>query len=484
MTDAGLHYFLVPKQGPTPSVSSIGGDVRVDLPMPAEPIQSGASRSPIVRVLTLALVVVSTIVATVILDKTDPVLWMTNVAIAAGMVLRVASVQRISLSTELRFVRRLALRVGAAVFAASVLGLLDLTATRQILVIVATAAVALLAIASLITWRSRARQVLLVGDRKAVGDLVHQWQGQRGLDIGAICLANEDETGTLEDVAGLTVHGGLASVRRVALARHIDQVVVAPGPFVSAYDVRRLSWALENTPVDLAVAAEVHGATPRRIAPELIGRRLVLSVGSSQPRPLSLMIKGAVDRLAGIVLLTFFAIPLAVLAGLVRLDSSGPSFFRQERAGRFGASFTMYKLRTMTADAEDRLDGLREHNEAAGPLFKLRHDPRVTKLGKVLRKTSLDELPQLINVVRGQMSLIGPRPGLPSETDAYDDWTRRRLQVKPGMTGLWQVSGRSNLGWNESVRLDLDYVDNLTLRDEFSIAYKTVRAVLQRDGAM
>ncbi len=158
----------------------------------------------------------------------------------------------------------------------------------------------------------------------------------------------------------------------------------------------------------------------------------------------------------------------------VRCDSSDPGIFRQVRAGKQGRPFTMFKLRTMSVDAEERQAELLDRNEGAGLLFKMAADPRVTRIGQLLRRTSLDELPQLLNVVLGQMSLIGPRPALPSEVDQYDDWIRRRLSVKPGMTGLWQVSGRSRLLWNETVRLDLDYVDNWTLSRDLAIAARTV----------
>ena len=143
----------------------------------------------------------------------------------------------------------------------------------------------------------------------------------------------------------------------------------------------------------------------------------------------------------------------------------------------------MYKFRTMCTDAEERRAELEKHNEGAGPLFKLMHDPRVTRMGRWLRRSSLDELPQLVNVLKGDMSLVGPRPALPRETDQYDAWIRRRLSLRPGMTGLWQVSGRSRLSWNETVRLDLDYVDNWTLAGDLSIVARTVNAVLRRDGA-
>jgi lipopolysaccharide/colanic/teichoic acid biosynthesis glycosyltransferase len=143
----------------------------------------------------------------------------------------------------------------------------------------------------------------------------------------------------------------------------------------------------------------------------------------------------------------------------------------------------MYKFRTMVVDAEARLGDLRNHNEGAGPLFKLRDDPRITRVGRVLRSLSIDELPQLLNVVKGDMSLVGPRPALPAETSQYSEWVWRRLHVRPGLTGLWQVSGRSALSWDDSIRMDLQYVNNWNLRLDLAILARTVRAVLSRDGA-
>ena len=197
----------------------------------------------------------------------------------------------------------------------------------------------------------------------------------------------------------------------------------------------------------------------------------------------ALLVKDGLDRLVTANLLVLLAPVLMTLVVAVRCDSSGPGIFRQVRAGKQGRPFTMFKLRTMSVDAEERQAELLDRNEGAGLLFKMAADPRVTRIGQLLRRTSLYELPQLLNVVLGQMSLIGPRPALPSEVDQYDDWIRRRLSVKPGMTGLWQVSGRSRLLWNETVRLDLDYVDNWTLSRDLAIAERTVEAVLRRDGA-
>ena len=167
----------------------------------------------------------------------------------------------------------------------------------------------------------------------------------------------------------------------------------------------------------------------------------------------------------------------------MRLSSPGPVIFRQVRVGRDGEVFTVYKFRTMVVDAEPRLEALWEHNEGNGVLFKIRDDPRVTRVGRFLRRFSLDELPQLFNVLVGSMSLVGPRPALPSEAEQYGRATARRLLVKPGITGLWQVSGRSDLSWEDSVRLDLYYVENWSFAGDIQILWKTLSAVMRGRGA-
>jgi len=174
---------------------------------------------------------------------------------------------------------------------------------------------------------------------------------------------------------------------------------------------------------------------------------------------------------------------MAVVAILIKLDDGSPVLFKQDRVGIEGAQFQMFKFRSMVVDAEARLDALKETNDGNGLLFKMKEDPRVTSIGRLLRKFSLDELPQLFNVLTGSMSLVGPRPPLPSEVEAYEQDVRRRLLVKPGLTGLWQVSGRSNLSWQDSVRLDLYYVENWSLAGDLLILIKTFRAVFQSSGA-
>jgi exopolysaccharide biosynthesis polyprenyl glycosylphosphotransferase len=197
----------------------------------------------------------------------------------------------------------------------------------------------------------------------------------------------------------------------------------------------------------------------------------------------NLAVKRTLD-VALILLATPILLPITTLIALIiRLDSKGPALFRQTRVGKHGKGFTCYKFRTMVVDAEKRKAELAALNEADGPLFKIRSDPRITRVGRFLRQSSLDELPQLLNVLRGEMSLVGPRPGLPEEVDQYDPWHRRRLEVTPGLTGLWQVLGRSDTSFDEMVRLDIFYTENWSVGMDLQILLKTIPVVLIGKGA-
>lgn len=193
--------------------------------------------------------------------------------------------------------------------------------------------------------------------------------------------------------------------------------------------------------------------------------------------------KNLMDRGVALIGLALLSPAFLVIAVLVKRSSTGPVFFRQTRVGLRGQHFTMYKFRSMVQDADARVAEYSQLDEGNGVLFKLRHDPRVTAIGAVLRRWSLDELPQLINVLNGTMALVGPRPPLPREVEQYATHVHRRLLVKPGITGLWQVSGRSDLPWDESVRLDLSYVENWTLVGDLRILWRTARAVSAGSGA-
>jgi exopolysaccharide biosynthesis polyprenyl glycosylphosphotransferase len=283
-------------------------------------------------------------------------------------------------------------------------------------------------------------------------------------------------------VAGVPV-GGLDDVLAMAGRHEAHTVAVTSASETAAEYLRRLSWELEGTGLELLVAPGlIEVAGPRLHIRPLEGLPL-LTVESPQFEGWRRVVKGGVDRLAALVALVLLAPVLLGIAAAVRVSSGGPILYRQERVGVHGRSFTMLKFRSMVADADQRLAQVQDVNFGDGLLFKARQDPRVTPIGRWLRRLSLDELPQLLNVLGGSMSLVGPRPPLPSEVARYDNSVRRRLLVKPGLTGLWQISGRSDLPWEEAVRLDLRYVENWSLAADLAILWKTGRAVLSSSGA-
>jgi exopolysaccharide biosynthesis polyprenyl glycosylphosphotransferase len=260
-------------------------------------------------------------------------------------------------------------------------------------------------------------------------------------------------------------------------------VAVLSSSELDGVTLRQIAWGLEKTGTGLYVApALLDVAGPRTTIRPTAGLTL-LHVDHPELSGPRQVIKGLFDRaMAGIALVMLLPVFLA-LAAAIKATDSGPALFAQTRVGKNGRPFKMYKFRTMVVDAEQRLAELRARNEVDGVLFKMRHDPRITAVGARLRKWSLDELPQLINVFRGEMSLVGPRPALPSETALYANHVRRRLAVKPGMTGMWQVNGRSDLSWEESVRLDLRYVENWSFALDLHILWKTISVMFQGSGA-
>ena len=219
--------------------------------------------------------------------------------------------------------------------------------------------------------------------------------------------------------------------------------------------------------------------------PGVVAAPLIFESTTVAPRAnrASRAVKATLDVVLAAILLVFVSPLLLVLMIAVRLDSAGPALFRQVRVGKDGQRFEVLKLRTMVCGAEDLKAGLLAANEYDGVLFKIRHDPRVTRFGALLRRSSMDELPQLLNVLRGEMSLVGPRPSLPVEVAAMDEETMRRFAVRPGMTGLWQVSGRSNLPWSEAKALDTYYADNWTVSGDLLILLRTAKAVVSAEGA-
>jgi len=279
------------------------------------------------------------------------------------------------------------------------------------------------------------------------------------------------------------VLGYADQVLDVVLTRSIEVVLIADDETIANGTLRRLAWRLEGMGVALMVTPEVTDVAGPRVSVRPVAGLPLVHVEEPELTGFRRLVKESFDRtLAGALLILLLPV-LALMGIAVRLTSRGPALFKQVRVGLNGRHFTIWKLRTMSVGAEALRPGLLHLNEGSGVLFKIRDDPRVTPLGRWLRRWSLDELPQLWNVVRGDMSLVGPRPPLPCEVESYSDRIRRRLLVKPGLTGLWQVSGRSGLSWEEAVRLDLYYVENWSPSMDATILLRTVAAILRRRGA-
>jgi exopolysaccharide biosynthesis polyprenyl glycosylphosphotransferase len=287
----------------------------------------------------------------------------------------------------------------------------------------------------------------------------------------------------LDEIAGVPVIGGLESVSAAIAGLAADTVAVVADRDLTRARLRSLAWELEVTGTDLCVApALLDVAGPRTTIRPVAGLPLVY-VDHPEFSGVRWIIKGLFDKVVAIAALMISAPLMAVITFVIVLGDGKPVLFRQPRVGKDGRTFTVYKFRTMVVDAEQRKAELAAYNDGAGALFKMRNDPRVTRTGRWLRRYSLDELPQLFNVLKGDMSLVGPRPPLPDEVARYTDYVRRRLAVRPGITGLWQISGQSDLSWEEAVRLDLRYVENWSLILDLQILWKSCPAVFHGSGA-
>jgi exopolysaccharide biosynthesis polyprenyl glycosylphosphotransferase len=331
-------------------------------------------------------------------------------------------------------------------------------------------------------------RLLLLGGSSAVAHLastLNQAKHAGYLPIAAY-IPRTDDNKTTETVAGLPVLGHETDTDSIldAIDRcQADAVAVSAGVQLHPQSLRQLGWALASRNVGLIMAPALTDIAGPRIHTQQVAGLPLIHVTTPTLEGGQRVAKRLFDVAVSAVLIVMAAPLMAILALMVKLDSRGPILFKQERVGIEGTHFGMLKFRSMVVDAELQLAELAHHNEGNGVLFKIKNDPRVTRVGGFLRKYSLDELPQLFNIVAGSMSLVGPRPPLPREVEAYEQDVRRRLLVKPGLTGLWQVSGRSNLSWQDSVRLDLYYVENWSLAGDLVILLKTARAVFRSTGA-
>ena len=414
-----------------------------------------------------------------------PLIWVTAVAIAGGYDSRFIGVG----SDEFRRVLNAGVGLTAAVAVAAYASKFGLARGYVVLALPAVTAFDLMArfalrkrLHALRNLGSCMRKVVIVGHRDVAADLAAALRRQtyHGLSVVAACVTEPGQRG---DIDGVPVVAGLRAVTDVVQRYSADTVAVLACPEMSGVGLRELAWNLERTGTDLCVApALLDVAGPRTTIRPVAGLPL-LHLDHPEFTGARQIIKAAFDRIAAAAALLLLSPLLLTVAAIIRMSDGGPALFRQVRVGKDGRTFTLYKFRTMVVDAEAQRRQLVGSNESDGLLFKMRRDPRVTPVGGWLRRWSLDELPQLINVMLADMSLVGPRPALPDEVSRYGDHVRRRLAVKPGLTGLWQVSGRSDLSWDESVRLDLRYVENWSFMLDLQILWKTWSAVTRGSGA-
>lgn len=297
----------------------------------------------------------------------------------------------------------------------------------------------------------------------------------------AVAIADGAHTADREPPLDQLPRVPVRKLREAATSKLAGAVIVAGG--MKRSEIRQLGWDLENTKAELVLMSRLTDVAGPRVHISPVQGVPMMHVDLPRYSGFNYVLKRCMDVVLSFAALVLLLPLFAVIALAIKLDDRGPVIFRQQRIGRGGSTFTMHKFRSMAVDAEARLAALRELSEGNDVMFKLKDDPRVTRAGRVLRRFSLDEFPQFWDVLTGQMSVVGPRPPLPVEVEAYEDSARRRLITKPGITGLWQVSGRSDLSWEETVRLDLRYVENWSISGDVVIILKTIRAMLRPSGA-
>ena len=330
-------------------------------------------------------------------------------------------------------------------------------------------------------------RLLIVGSPNAIRDLTlalsrEPWSGY---DIVGACIPGGFSRTNIgvPGIGTIPVFGDETAVTAAIAASRSHAVAVAAAEQFHGKGLRDLSWELESLDVDLLVAPGVIDIAGPRLHMRPVAGLPLIHVEKPQYHGAKKFQKRAFDVSFSATALLCGLPLLLMIAIAIKLTSTGPVFYRQPRIGLDGTPFQMIKFRTMVVGADKMVDDLADLNDGCGVLFKIRKDPRVTPIGRVLRKYSLDELPQFLNVLAGEMSVVGPRPPLAAEVELYDDDTMRRMLVRPGITGLWQVSGRSDLSWEDSVRLDLFYVENWSMMADLLIALKTLRVVLNHTGA-
>jgi exopolysaccharide biosynthesis polyprenyl glycosylphosphotransferase len=328
-------------------------------------------------------------------------------------------------------------------------------------------------------WSHR---VLVLGDRAHAEHLTARLQRSPGpgYHVVGVCLPASAES---HDVLGVPVVGSVSDMKTALHKTGADMVAVTASAGFTSVALRQLSWELEQLHVEMVVSPTLTDVAGPRIHVRLVDGLPLLHITQPEFTGPRRLIKNVFDKTVAMLVLLVLSPMILTVAIAIKFSTPGPILFRQMRIGKTGSQFVCYKFRTMVIDAEARQSRLVDDHGGRAMLFKMADDPRVTPIGRLLRRFSIDELPQLLNVLRGEMSLVGPRPQVQAEVDLYESDYRRRLLVKPGLTGLWQVSGRSDLSFEESVRLDLYYVENWSLTSDLMILWKTLHAVARSRGA-
>ena len=327
------------------------------------------------------------------------------------------------------------------------------------------------------------QRVVIAGTPSHVDEVARVLRREKWLGYDVVGALVPSARITAQTGSGVPVIGTPDQLLHAVEVADADVIFVAGGALDSATQLRRIAWELEERDVQVIVAPSVTDVSAERVRVRPVGGLPLMHLGKPRAVQASRTGKRAFDVVGSLTLLMLFAPLLVVSAVWIKLHDRGPVLFAQERTGRDGSTFRCFKFRSMVVDAEQRLAELHARIGYRGGLFKMEDDPRITRPGHWLRRYSIDELPQLLNVLRGEMSLVGPRPPLPTEVARYARDTVRRLRVRPGMTGLWQVSGRSDLAFDEAIRLDLYYVDNWSMLQDLTILTRTLGAVLGTKGA-
>ncbi|HEX2171092.1 MAG TPA: sugar transferase [Dehalococcoidia bacterium] len=323
------------------------------------------------------------------------------------------------------------------------------------------------------------RRTLIAGGGTLARMAMHVIATEPGTDYRVCGFVSEGADG---DFGRFKCLGALEEIGDVVARYEIDEVVIAL-PANSHERVLEILDHCKRQQISFKLIPDLYEMSLHRVDLDELRGIPLIGIKEAVIQGPDLVVKRALDIVIAALALVLFSPLWLLIALLIKIDSPGPIFFRQVRVGRGATLFGAYKFRSMRVNAESEIDELWAQNEASGPLFKMRRDPRVTRIGRFLRRTSLDEVPQFYNVLRGEMSLVGPRPPIPAEVEQYEDWHKKRLQVAPGLTGLWQVSGRSELPFDEMVMMDLFYIENWSLALDLKILIRTIPAVLGGSGA-